>query len=165
MSRSCRPDIVISAGFGGGPRVAIFDGRTLASANRTKLVNDFFVFESTLRSGSFPAIADLNNDGRNDLAFGAGPSGGPRILAFDGPNFLLGTQTVLANFFAGDPNDRDGVRLAAFDRDADGFAELVVGNVRGPGRALFYELTAMDDGVELIEEREFADMLNGAFVG
>ena len=46
------PDLVVAAGFGGGPRVAVYDGRTvLASGGLVprRLVADFFVFEQTLR--------------------------------------------------------------------------------------------------------------------
>src|SRR5207302_1693982 len=45
------PDVLVGAGFGGGPRVSIFDGFELALGNTTHLVPDFFVFEETLRNG------------------------------------------------------------------------------------------------------------------
>ena len=69
-------DLVVSAGFGGGPRVAVFDGRTVATGQPGKLVNDFFAFEPTLRNGVYVTIGDLNNDGFGDLVFGAGPAAG-----------------------------------------------------------------------------------------
>ena len=39
------PDLVVAAGFGGGPRVAVFDGPTLRPGRAEQLFNDFFVFE------------------------------------------------------------------------------------------------------------------------
>src|SRR6185503_9519497 len=37
------PDLVVAAGFGGGPRVAIFDGNTVFGTP-ARLVGDFFAF-------------------------------------------------------------------------------------------------------------------------
>ncbi len=36
-----------------------------------------------------------------------------------------GKQTLLANFFAGDSNDRTGVRVSAKDIDGDGKADII----------------------------------------
>lgn len=40
---------------------------------------------------------------------------------------MTGTTTQVANFFAGDPNNRDGVRLTIKDIDGDSRADLVTG--------------------------------------
>src|SRR5207237_2432808 len=104
-------DLVVGAGFGGGPRVVVYDGAALAAGNQVKLVADFFAFESTLRNGVFPAVGDLNGDGCGDLIFGAGPGGSPRVLALDGRAAQAGVQSELANFFAGDASSRLGVEV------------------------------------------------------
>ena len=39
----------------------------------------------------------------------------------------------LANFFAGDPNNRGGVRVAVKNLDADGKADLIIGSGTGAG--------------------------------
>jgi hypothetical protein len=127
-------DLVVSAGFGGGPRVAAFDGRSVRVNVPVKLFNDFFAFESTLRNGTFAAVGDVDGDGFGDLIFGAGPGGGPRVVAYSG-NDLLRTGGALltfkANFFAGDANQRQGVPVAALELDGDGRADIVAGS--GPG--------------------------------
>lgn len=138
------PDLVVGAGFGGGPRIAVFDGKTLLTPVGPgqlppKLFGDFFAFEDTLRNGTFVAGGDLNADNKADLVFGAGPGGGPRVLAISGA-FLIAnnglpnnntTPAQLANFFGGDPNGRNGIRVAVKDLNGDPNADLVVGAAEG----------------------------------
>ena len=130
MNNDGIPDLVVAAGFGGGPRVAFFDGRTIRpGANPTRLTNDFFVFEQALRNGAYVAVGDVNGDGYGDLVAGSGPGGGPRVYALSGLGLTQqnGTQTPLANFFAGDTNTRGGVTVATKDIDGDLKADLVAG--------------------------------------
>ncbi len=131
------PDLLVAAGFGGGPRVAGFDGRQLVDPFTTgstpvKLFSDFFVFEASLRDGSFVTIGDLDGDGFGDVIAGGGPGGGPRVLGLSG-NALLqaGRQEPIINFFSGDPNTRGGIRVAAKDLDGDSNADLVTGSGTG----------------------------------
>ena len=58
------PDLVVSAGAGGGPRVAIFDGAALGRGQAVKLVADFFIFEPVLRDGVFVSVGDINRVAR-----------------------------------------------------------------------------------------------------
>ncbi|MCZ2343946.1 MAG: FG-GAP-like repeat-containing protein [Bacteroidales bacterium] len=133
-------DLIVAAGFGGGPRVAIFDGRSVLGGQPVKLVNDFFAFEESLRNGVYVTVGDFNQDGRGDLAFGAGPGGGPRVLVVNGADLLANPgaamMTPLADFFAGSEAFRGGVRLTAKDVNADGLADLVTGTGEGttPGQ-------------------------------
>jgi hypothetical protein len=134
-------DLVVAAGFGGGPRVSVFDGATVTTT-RVKLTNDFFAFEPTLRNGVYVGVGDVDGDGYADLIFGGGPGGGPRVLAISGKDILTGVPTVLANFFAGDPNNRSGVQVGAADANGDGRAEITAVPVDpGAGTGGVYDLS------------------------
>jgi hypothetical protein len=129
-----RADLAVAAGFGGGPRLAIYDGRSVAAPVAAgslppKLTADFFVFEQTLRNGVYVALGDVSGDGYADVIVGGGPGGGPRVLAVSGRDLVATPtkQTPVGNFFAGDTANRDGVRVAAKDLDGDQFADIVVG--------------------------------------
>jgi hypothetical protein len=173
------PDLVVSAGFLGGPRIAVFDGRGLAagSSSPAHLIGDFFAFENTLRNGAFVSVGDVNGDGFADLAFGAGPGGAPRVRVFDGRALLsAGAFTNLddigsaqrANFFAGDAALRGGLRLALRDVDGDGAADLVTGSGEGePSRVRVYKAATLLAGGAADQELDpFAAVVpNGVFVG
>jgi subtilisin family serine protease len=139
------PDLAVAAGFGGGPRVALFDGRTVLTGEPTRLLNDFFVFDDVLRNGVYVAVGDVDGDGFGDLIFGAGPGGGPRVLTVSARTLLASGAAAaigspLANFFVGgSDSDRGGVRVASKDADGDGLADLVVGSGEGqPSRVRVY---------------------------
>jgi hypothetical protein len=132
-------DLVVAAGFEGGPRVATWDGRTLPSGDPVRLFNDFFAFEQTLRNGVFIAAGDIDGDGKADLIAGGGPGGGPRVEVFSAADLLSSggvSLTPLANFFGGDPNNRGGIRVAVKNLDGDRKADVVVGDGTGAGSAV-----------------------------
>lgn len=140
-------DLIVVAGFGGGPRVAAFDGVSVASgvANPEKLFPDFYAFEPGLRNGIFVTSADFDADGYADIIAGGGPGGGPRVLGLSGAflmanqgllNDLVPPEAQLANFFAGNPDNRGGVHVAAKDLDEDPYADLITGDGSGGGSQL-----------------------------
>ena len=161
-------DLIVSAGFGGGPRVAGYDGLTLGLATPVKLFADFLAFEADLRNGAFVAGGDLDGDGRAELIAGGGPGGGPRVTAFSGLSLLANQQLPLANFFAGNANSRGGVRVAVKNLDGDASADLVVGAGTGAGsRVTAYagKSLAAATPPELFAFDALAGFAGGVFVG
>lgn len=163
-----RADLVVAAGFGGGPRVAVFNGTTVTTGNPTVLFNDFFAFEQTLRNGVFIAVGDINDDGFAELIAGGGPGGGPRITAFSGKGLLTNQYVPVANFFAGDDTNRGGIRVAARDLNADGTFEIMAGD--GPGGAGRLRVYTGSDLIQggtdpRLDVSAFASATGGVFVG
>jgi hypothetical protein len=132
-------DLVVAAGFGGGPRISAYDGRTLRSGTPRQLFNDFFAFESALRNGTFVSVADINGDGRGDIIVGAGPGGAPRVTVFSAAALMQNQQVQLSNFFAGGTESRGGVRVAALDLDSNGSPDLITGSGSGGNSVLTYQ--------------------------
>lgn len=134
------PDLIVAAGAGGGPRIAVFDGTTLRPGIvPQRLFNDFFAFEPGLRNGTYVAAGDVNGDGSVEIITGAGPGGAPRIVAFAAVD-----RTPVADFFVGDLNDRRGIPIAARNLDADAQVEIIAGSPAGsaPGVGVYKVLGA-----------------------
>ncbi|OWK40275.1 RTX toxin [Fimbriiglobus ruber] len=170
------PDIIVAAGYGGGPRVTIWDGKSVLAGNPVQIAN-FFAFEPTLRNGAYVAAGDLNGDGYADLAFGGGPDGAPRVRVFDGYQLInAGPFTTLdsipsaqiANFFAGDPNSRGGVPLTIKTAAGSNYGDVITGAGIGDGSQVnVYSGQAMLSG-NTNPTLTFDDQLgfiNGVFVG
>ncbi len=166
-------DLLVAAGFGGGPRLAGFEGGSVAAGTPTKPFGDFFVFEQALRNGVYVAAGDLTGDGFADVIAGGGPGGGPRIYAVDGKQLIASagaSKVQVANFFATDDvNNRGGVRVAARDLNADGRSDVIAGDGPGAGAKVraFNSATLTADGrpSELFTVDAFADATNGVYVG
>jgi len=169
------PDLLVAAGFGGGPRIAAYDGAALMKGQFVKLFADIFVFEETLRNGVFITAGDLDGDGFSDLIVGGGPGGGPRVFALSGKGLMTGVRTQLANFFAGDTTLRSGIHVATADLDLDEKADLIVGagTNTGAGAIVYLGENISSEGtpVSLSEFDAFFNaetntpFLGGVFVG
>ena len=132
------PDVVVAAGVGGGPRVIVFDGTKLDErgpdgrpADGAVLAN-FFAFDPALRGGATVALARLGGGGGGlDIVVGAGVGGGPHVRTFAYAPGADGGVTQLpgavGSFFAFDPAERFGVRVAAGNLDGTGLDSVVAG--------------------------------------
>lgn len=134
VNRDGYDDLIVGAGVGGGPRVSVYSGVALAQGQLVNLVPDFFAFDSTLRSGVFVTAGDFNGDGYADIAYSTGDTGGPRVRVVSGaelvanPGADVATLPALADFYALDPNDRNGINIAAVDMTGSSQAVLIVGS-------------------------------------
>ena len=115
-------DVVVGAGPGGGPRVAIIDGFN------GRVINDFFAFEPTFRGGVYVGTIDRDGDGVSEILVGAAEGGGPRFQIYD----QTGTF-VQMDKFAYEVSARTGVRVASGDVNGDGTQDVVVAAGVGGG--------------------------------
>ena len=92
------PDaLLITAGPGGGPRVAKFD---FATGNRF----DFFApYDTGFRGGLRVAYGDIDGDREPEALFLPGDGGAPRLVAVD-----MRTYETEVSIFVGDPQDTSG---------------------------------------------------------
>ncbi|MCW1930010.1 MAG: peptidoglycan DD-metalloendopeptidase family protein [Candidatus Kerfeldbacteria bacterium] len=114
-------EIVAGAGAGGGPQVVVY-------GQKGKLLQSFFAFDETARTGIDVAAADINNDGVDEIIVGSGP-GMTSTVNVMSPEGL----TVKSIPVYGDTPNTDGVRVAAADVDGDGIAEIITVPASGSG--------------------------------
>lgn len=105
-------EIVVVAGKGYGPMVRVFD---LSG----KLLKQFFVFATSLRSGVNLKVADVDGDGTADIIVAPMTGGGPQVRVFDG------NGNVKSQFMAYASTFRGGVALATGDINGDGTQEII----------------------------------------
>jgi hypothetical protein len=151
------PDVIVGAGFGGGPRVRVIDGQafrvgftgTILAPNDGKtaiqdpfVLADFFAFEDTQRGGTFVTAGTFAGLAFTDVVVGAGPGGGPRVRILSGEQITrqgrLFTSDragdTIANFFAFESTFRNGVTVSASPPLFGGqFSDLVVAPGFGGG--------------------------------
>ncbi|MFO0936184.1 MAG: FKBP-type peptidyl-prolyl cis-trans isomerase [Gemmataceae bacterium] len=109
-------DVIVGAGAGGSPRVAVFNG-----TDRTKLF-DAFAFETTFTGGVEVTVGSLNSESTTpDIIVSAGFLGGPRIQIYNPTS----SYSVAQNFFAFDSSERSGVSATVFKTTSTGTNAII----------------------------------------
>ncbi|MSR32394.1 MAG: trypsin-like serine protease [Gemmataceae bacterium] len=115
-------DILVGAGEGGGPRVRVFSGNGLG------VLKDFFVYDPAFTGGVRVSAGLIDGDSIYDIITGAGPGGGPHVMAFSG----LASAPFLS-FFAYDAAFTGGVYVAAGGIGGSSLDRIVIGAGEGGG--------------------------------
>ena len=137
-----KAEIIVGAGLGGAPHVKVIDGTKLVTSGAAipdgALLGNFYAYDPSFRGGVFVSVG-FNGFAR-DVIVGSGPGGGPHVRVVDatklgtaGADGQLPIASLRANFFAYDPTQRGGVRVAADDLNRDGQADVILSS--GPGTA------------------------------
>jgi len=129
-----RVDVIVTPDEGGGPVTVIYDGARLArglTGEAAQVIRFFGIDDKNFRGGARSTAGDITGDGIADVVVAAGFGGGPRITIWDGSTVRAGTPASIKNFFAFEPELRNGAFVSAGDVNGDGTAELVFGG--GPG--------------------------------
>jgi hypothetical protein len=109
--------ILVGAGFTGGPRLTLFD------VSRNAPVLNYFAFDSSLRGGVSADMAQLfGAAGGFQIVAAPGKGGGPVVRMYD-----AATGALLGQKFATEETDnREGVQLELGNNTTDGARRLVV---------------------------------------
>jgi len=104
--------IITGAGSGGGPQVRVLSPTGKAEAS-------FFAYNKNLRGGVSVALADLDNDGQDEIITGPGKGDNSGVKVFSLAGKLKNTFQPYGEKFNG------GINVAAGDVNGDGQAEIV----------------------------------------
>lgn len=110
-------DVVVGAGRGGAPSVAVYDGKT------RKYTKNFYAYDPGFLGGVRVALADVSGDEQLDVITGSGYGATPTVSLFDGAN----DYKYIRGFFAYAPGFISGIFVSASDVTGDGIADIVTG--------------------------------------
>lgn len=107
-------EIVSGPGAGLEPLVKVFNAKG-------ELLNSWLAYDQKFRGGVSVALADLDNDGYQEIITGPGTGGGPQVRIFNHQG------KAIKSFFAYDQEFHGGIRVSASDLNGDGQIEILVG--------------------------------------
>ncbi|MFA6422136.1 MAG: L,D-transpeptidase family protein [Candidatus Buchananbacteria bacterium] len=109
-------EIVVGAGYRGGPQVRVFKG--------TENVSNFFAYDKNNRAGVKVLVADIVGDSTEEIITGPNLNSDPVINVFDSKGNKLKSKKLNLSKVG-------GVNLASGDINGDGKRELIVGSGYG----------------------------------
>ncbi|MFA6524883.1 MAG: FG-GAP-like repeat-containing protein [Patescibacteria group bacterium] len=102
LDKDGRDEIITGTNVRMGAHVRIFD-----PYGNIKFTPGFFAYDTAFRGGVNVGIADLDQDGRDEIITGAGPGGGPHVRIFN----RYGQPIINAGFFPYAIEYRNGVQV------------------------------------------------------
>ncbi|MFA6271640.1 MAG: FG-GAP-like repeat-containing protein [Patescibacteria group bacterium] len=102
LDKDGRDEIITGTNVRMGAHVRIFD-----PYGNVKFTPGFFAYDTAFRGGVNVGIADLDQDGRDEIITGAGPGGGPHVRIFN----RYGQPIINAGFFPFAIEYRNGVQV------------------------------------------------------
>ncbi len=105
-------------------QIVSYNGLVKVYKNGQEILS-FRPFHPSFKGKISLSVADLNNNGQNEIITGAGPGGGPQVRVFN----LNGD--CVSTFFAYDSNFRGGIDVTTGDTNGNGKYEIITG--AGPG--------------------------------
>lgn len=106
-------EIIVGLGQNEEPIIKVFNFKG-------ELIKEFNAYAKTFKGGVSVGVADLNNDGKDEIITGAKKGGGPHIRIFNESGILIN------QFFAYDKLYRGGILLEKVDLNRDGKYEILV---------------------------------------
>lgn len=110
-------EIITAAGPGGGPHIRIW------KTDGTVWGGGFFAFSASESGGVSVVVADVDNDGKEEIVTGSGQGAVPRVRVFSGRGILQ------KEFSLGKTPAAQGIQVTASEIDGDGSAEILVGGL------------------------------------
>jgi len=117
-----KDEIIVGAGYGGGPQVRVF-------TRKGKALFSSYPFAYDFRGGVNVATGDVDNDSKDEIIASQASEGQAWVKVFKANKDV----TVLGNFLAYSSNFKGGATVSAIDVNNDKKAEVITGAGFGGG--------------------------------